>query len=68
MEKLNFKAIASKIVLILTVSFSLYGCADSLKQQARTVRVAPVSEQYQLCAEKTRKIPHSACFANSRWN
>ncbi|MFQ6035270.1 MAG: hypothetical protein ACE5NM_05410 [Sedimentisphaerales bacterium] len=48
MEKLNFRVVVSKIVLILTISFSLLGCASPLKQQAQTVRVAPVSEQYKL--------------------
>jgi len=56
MEKLHFKAIASKIVLILTVSFSLFGCSDPLKQQARTVRVAPVSEQYKLTERIQGKV------------
>jgi len=34
--------------LVLTVSFWLLGCAGPLKQQARTVRVAPVSQQHKL--------------------
>jgi len=44
----DLKAVAGKIVLVLTVSFWLLGCAGPLKQQARTVRVAPVSQQYKL--------------------
>jgi hypothetical protein len=35
-------------VIILITAFSLCGCSTSLEQQAQTVRVSPVSEEYKL--------------------
>jgi len=48
MARFNLGVDIEKTVLAITLSLSLFGCAGPLKQQARTVRVAPVSEQYEL--------------------
>lgn len=37
-----------KIVLLTVVSLSVFGCSGTLEQQAQTVRVSPVSEEYRL--------------------
>lgn len=59
MDRHDFKAVATEIVLILTVSslsFGLYGCADPLTQQALIVKVAPVSEEYKLTQRLEGKV------------
>ena len=47
MKKHSFKPIF-KIVLLSVVCLSVFGCSGSLEQQAQTVRVSPVSEEYRL--------------------
>lgn len=47
MKKHSFKPIF-KIVLLSVVSLSVFGCSGTLEQQAQTVRVSPVSEEYRL--------------------
>jgi len=47
MKKHSFKPIF-KIVLLSVVSLSVFGCSGSLEQQAQTVKVSPVSEEYRL--------------------
>jgi hypothetical protein len=47
MKKHSFKPIF-KIVLLSVVSMSVFGCSGTLEQQAQTVRVSPVSEEYRL--------------------
>jgi len=47
MKKNSFNPII-KIVLLAVVSLSAFGCSGSLEQQAQTVRVSPVSEEYKL--------------------
>jgi len=47
MKKHSFKPIF-KIVLLSVISMSVFGCSGTLEQQAQTVRVSPVSEEYKL--------------------
>jgi len=47
MKKINSKWNFT-FVIILVTALSLCGCSTSLKQQAQTVRVSPVSEEYKL--------------------
>jgi len=47
MKKHSFKPIF-KIVLLSVISISVFGCSGTLEQQAQTVRVSPVSEEYKL--------------------
>ena len=47
MKKLNAKWNFT-FVIILTTALSLCGCSTTLEQQAQTVRVSPVSEEYKL--------------------
>jgi hypothetical protein len=55
MKKHSFKPIF-KIVLLSVVSLSVFGCSGSLEQQAQTVRVSPVSEEYKLTERIEGKI------------
>jgi len=48
MTRLSSKLRVARTVLTLVISLSLSGCVGPLKQQARTVRVTPVSEEYEL--------------------
>jgi len=50
MTKLSSKVIRS-LVLLSTVSLSLLGCTGPLEQQTRTIKLAPVSEQYKLAKQ-----------------
>jgi len=47
MKKHSFKPVFT-IVLLFVISLSLFGCSGTLEQQAQTVRVSPVSEEYRL--------------------
>ncbi|OHB73063.1 MAG: hypothetical protein A2Z25_06820 [Planctomycetes bacterium RBG_16_55_9] len=47
MKRLRFKPVLQLVVLSM-VSVSLLGCSGTLEQEAQTVRVSPVSEQYKL--------------------
>jgi hypothetical protein len=47
MKKHSFNSIF-EIVLLSAVSLSVFGCSGTLEQQAQTVRVSPVSEEYRL--------------------
>jgi hypothetical protein len=47
MARFRFKSSIQLIVLV-TVSVSLFGCSGSLEQEAQTVRVSPVSKEYKL--------------------
>lgn len=42
------RPVIAEVVLLCTVCLFLSGCAGPLKQQARTVRIAPISEKYAL--------------------
>ena len=50
MNKLSLQPVL-KLVILSVVSLSLVGCSGSLEQQAQTVRISPVSDEYKL-AEK----------------
>lgn len=50
MNKLSLQPVI-KLVILSVVSLSLVGCSGSLEQQAQTVRISPVSDEYKL-AEK----------------
>lgn len=47
MTRLTFKPVL-RVAVLSMVSISLLGCAGTLEQEAQTVRVAPVSDQYKL--------------------
>jgi len=55
MKKLNSKS-GFKLMLLLIVLLPLYGCSRTLEQQAQTVRVSPVSEEYKLTEKLKGKI------------
>jgi len=45
--RFNFEPVL-KVVVVSIVSISLLGCSGALEQEAQTVRVSPVSEEYKL--------------------
>jgi hypothetical protein len=47
MTKLSFKPVFA-VVLLGVVSLSFMGCSGTLEQEAQTVRVSPVSDEYKL--------------------
>ncbi|UCG81678.1 MAG: hypothetical protein JSV60_05215 [Desulfobacterales bacterium] len=47
MKRFSFKPVI-KLVLLSVVSLSLVGCSGTLEQQAQTVRISPISEEYKL--------------------
>lgn len=47
MTKLKFKPVL-KLVVLSTMSMSLLGCSGALEQEAQTVRISPVSDEYKL--------------------
>jgi len=47
MTKRKFKPVL-KLAMLVTMSVSLLGCSGSLEQEAQTVRVSPVSDEYRL--------------------
>ena len=47
MNKNSFKPVL-QVVLLSVVSLSFAGCSGTLEQQAQTVRVSPVSDEYRL--------------------
>lgn len=55
MARLNFKPILS-VVLLSSVSLSLMGCSRALEQEAQTVRVSPVSDEYKLAQRLEGKV------------
>jgi len=55
MKKLNSKS-GFKLMLLFIVLLPLYGCSRTLEQQAQTVRVSPVSEEYKLTEKLKGKI------------
>ena len=47
MTRLSFKPVFA-VVLLSAISVSVLGCSGALEQEAQTVRVSPVSEEYKL--------------------
>jgi hypothetical protein len=47
MMKMSLKPVL-RILLLSAISLSFFGCSGTLEQQAQTVRVSPVSEEYKL--------------------
>jgi hypothetical protein len=47
MKKLSLTPVFT-LVLLSAVSLSLLGCSGTLEQQAQTVRISPISEEYKL--------------------
>jgi hypothetical protein len=55
MKRLNSKS-GFKLTLLSIVLLTLCGCSRTLEQQAQTVRVSPVSEEYKLTERLTGKV------------
>ena len=55
MTRFSFKPFFS-VVLLSAISLSLLGCSGALEQEAQTVRVSPVSNEYKLDQKLEGKI------------